>query len=217
MELHRLKPMEDYDPKLFGELYSKTRGLVKKLSRNIDTKRFNVSQDILESWFDDKFIYVFNKYHKQYGKEVLLGHIINSLKLFKYRILKTAYSQQSDFNMSLQTVGDDNSLDNIPEYDDLVFREELVNNMWNYMRANLDKDAFLIFELECCPPEYCLQRVKNRNSRISSKLYCEFLELDTTPETIKYIDYLRKVVSEETKRAGEYFKNPGSFNVIRIY
>ena len=214
MELHRLKPMEDYDPQVFKELYHRTRGLVKTLSRHIDTKRFNIDRSILESWFDDKFIYVFNKYHKEHDKEVLLGHIINSLKLFKYRILKTAYSQQSDFNMSLQTVGEDNSLDNIPEYNDMVFREDLVSKMWDYMRNNLEKDALLIFELECCPPEYCLQRVKNRNSRISSKLYCEFLELDASPETIKYIDYLRKIVAEEIKRAREFFQNPGSPHLI---
>lgn len=207
MEIHRLKPMGEYDVRSFNKLYSKTRSLVRTLARGIDSRRFNVDKEIIESWFDDKFIFVFHKYHNQYNEDVLLGHIINSLKLYKYRILRGAYSKQSEFNQLLFDIGENNDgLENIPDYSDTEYREVLINSMWDYMRSHLDDDAMLIFELECSPPEYITQRLKNPNSRITSKLICEFLDIEIKKENLNYIDYLRKQVSLETERARNHFQ-----------
>ena len=75
MELHRLQPMKPYDPKLFNELYKKTERLRKSLVYQIDSSRWGVTQDEVMSWFDDKFIFVFNKYQDQKKPDILLGYL----------------------------------------------------------------------------------------------------------------------------------------------
>ena len=83
MELHRLKPMESgYDSQLFNKLYKETTQLRKSLARQIDSRRFGVSDDVILSWFDDKFMFVFNKHFKDKEVDVLRGFIINSLQTF---------------------------------------------------------------------------------------------------------------------------------------
>ena len=101
MELHRLKPMEEgYPVELFNKLYKETKYLRKSLTRQIDARRFGVSPDIVESWFDDKFIFVFNKHFKDKNEDVLKGFLINSLRTFKLRILRKAYQKEGEFFQS---------------------------------------------------------------------------------------------------------------------
>ena len=96
MEIHRLKPMkEGYSVQLFNDLYKQTSKLRKKLASQIDYRRYGVTPDIIESWFDDKFIYVFNKHFDNKDTDVLKGFIINSLQVFKYRVLRGAYSKEA--------------------------------------------------------------------------------------------------------------------------
>ena len=72
MELHRLKPMESgYDSSLFNKLYKETAPLRKSLARQIDSRRFGVSDDVILSWFDDKFMFVFNKHFKDKEVDIL--------------------------------------------------------------------------------------------------------------------------------------------------
>lgn len=100
MENHRLTQMKDYDPLVFGRIYQQTRPLVKTLIRGIDYSRFDVTPDIVESWFDDKFIFVFNKYCDKHNEDVLKGHIINALRLFRNRVLKSAYTKKAEFRQT---------------------------------------------------------------------------------------------------------------------
>ena len=68
-EIHRLKPMKDYDPKVFNHMYKLVKPVVAKLVMNIDIKRFNISRDILRDQFYDKMLYVFNKYYGEVNEE----------------------------------------------------------------------------------------------------------------------------------------------------
>ncbi len=88
MEIHRLTPMKDgYSEVLFNKIYSETHNLRKSLANQIDPRRYGVSPDIILSWFDDKFIFVFNKHFSDKNPDILKGFIINSLKTFKYTFL----------------------------------------------------------------------------------------------------------------------------------
>ena len=77
MEEHRLTTMkEGYDEKLFNDLYEKVKPLKRKLASTISTSKLGISYDDILSWFDIKFIFVFNKYFENKEPEVLKGFII---------------------------------------------------------------------------------------------------------------------------------------------
>ena len=51
-EINRLKELpEDYDVELFNFYYKSMTPLIRKLAKNIDPRRFNVSRDIIISYF----------------------------------------------------------------------------------------------------------------------------------------------------------------------
>src|SRR5210317_15035 len=111
METHRLKPMrEGYSPELFERLFNETKNLRKSLVYQIDCRRYGVTPDIMESWFEDKFIYVFNKYFDQHEPDILKGYIINALKIFKNRVLRKAYSKEGLFYSSNVELEGENEL-----------------------------------------------------------------------------------------------------------
>lgn len=208
MELHRLKPMQDYDQEVFARIYKDTRSLVKTLVRGIDYSRFDVTQDIIESWFDDKLLYVFNKYYGKYDEGVLKGHVINALKLFRYRVLKSAYTEKAAFRQNTIDLGEDNERINIiPDRSEPDTRDALLNLMYEFMKENLSKDAYLVFELQADPPEYFTSRLSKPTSRIPAKLICQFCEIEPTKDAIRYIGHLREEIQENIKRARMHFAN----------
>ena len=48
-EIHRIKEFTHYNREEFERMYKICKPLIKKLSKNIDSRRFNVSQDIIQS------------------------------------------------------------------------------------------------------------------------------------------------------------------------
>lgn len=82
-ELHRLKPMKDYDEATFNRLYKVCKPVIKNLTRQIDYKRFNLTPDIIQSYFWDKMLFVFNKYYGECTEEHLKARILASLSTFK--------------------------------------------------------------------------------------------------------------------------------------
>lgn len=82
-EIHRIKEFTNYNREQFEKLYRLCKPLVRNLSRSIDSRRFNVSQDIIQSYFWDKFLYVYNKYQDRYDEERLKATLLTSLQIFK--------------------------------------------------------------------------------------------------------------------------------------
>ena len=70
-ELHRLKPMQEYDEATFNRLYKVCKPVIRNLTRQIDYKRFNLTPDIIQSYFWDKMLFVFNKYYGECTEEHL--------------------------------------------------------------------------------------------------------------------------------------------------
>ena len=50
-ELHRLTEMVDYDPVIFNKLYRVVKPVIRNLVRQVDHRRFNVTPDIINSYF----------------------------------------------------------------------------------------------------------------------------------------------------------------------
>ena len=208
MEIHRLKTMKDgYSVELFNSIYSQTSQLRKKLASQIDSRRYGVSPDIVESWFDDKFIFVFNKHFDNKDPNVLKGFIINALQTFKYRVLRNAYSKEADYYSSLvELEGESNLINIIPDVStntESIFLDLAVS----FMKEKLSDDAYLIFQVELNPPPFILNSLAKSNSHIPNDLLAEFLDLKPGNKTKKYISSLRKEIKLQTEIAKEYFQN----------
>src|SRR5210317_1611613 len=99
MEEHRLTPMkEGYNEELFNRLYEELTPLKKRLASQINTKTLNIEYKELMSWFDVKFLFVYNKYVDQTNPDILKGHLINALQLYKNRILKYLITKKNSVN-----------------------------------------------------------------------------------------------------------------------
>lgn len=211
MEIHRLKPMKDgYPEELFNRLYKETTPLRKSLANQIDCRRYGVSRDIILSWFDDKFIFVFNKHFDNKDPDILKGFIINALKTFKYRILRKAYNGEGLYYSSLVELEGESELINIiPSTQEMLTEDVFLNFAKAFMEKKLSENAYLLLELQLSPPPYIIDRLKNSNSRIPNKLIAEYLGLNPDNNTERYIKNLKKEISKAIKSANEYFKeNP---------
>lgn len=207
MEIHRLLPMKDnYDEKLFNELYNQTSALRKSLVYQIDARRFGVTSDIIESWFDDKFIFVFNKYYGTMDKAKLKSYIINSLRTFKFRMLRGAYLKSNIYNDSIHIEDNDYYINIIPQEEAHTEYEELLELALAFMKKRLSPDASLILDIDLNPPPYILNRLKQVKTKIPVKLIAEYLDLDNNQDVYQYINHLRSEVSECISLAKEFFK-----------
>lgn len=208
MEIHRLKPMKDnYPEKLFNEIYDQTYKLRKKLSSQIDPRRFGVSPDIIESWFDDKFIYVFNKHFTDKDPDVLKGFIINSLQTFKFRVLRGAYSRKAEYLSNVVTLEGEHNLINIIPDTSMESTESIFIDMAiSFMKQKLSEDAFLVLQIQLNPPPFITDRLNRSTSYIPNKLLMQFLDLDICNKNKKYISSLRKEITLQTEIAKEHFK-----------
>ena len=210
MEIHRLTQMkEGYPVDLFNKLYKETESLRRSLSFQIDHRRYGVTQDIIKSWFDDKFIFVFNKHFQDKEPDILKGFLINSLRTFKMRILRKAYNGEGEFYGSCVTLDGEYDLINIIPDTDKGDNESVFYNLaMEFMKKKLSDNAYLLFQIQIDPPPYIMSRVENCNSRIPNKLIAEFLNIDNDlDEADRYIKSLKKEINNAIKSAKEYFNN----------
>lgn len=211
MELHRLTPMkEGYPEQLFNQLYKETKNLRKSLAYNIDHRRYGVSNDIIQSWFDDKFMFVFNKYYEQFSDkpEVLKGHIINSLKTFQLRVLRKAYQKEGEFYGSLVTLDGEYDLINIiPDPNSLSTEDLFYSLAMEFMKEKLSDNAYMLLQIQLNPPPYILARIDKVNSRIPNSLIIDFLNIkyDNFSDAEKCIKNLKKEINQAIKNAKEFF------------
>ena len=213
MEIHRLTQMkEGYPVDLFNKLYKETESLRRSLSFQIDHRRYGVTQDIIKSWFDDKFIFVFNKHFQDKEPDILKGFLINSLRTFKMRILRKAYNGEGEFYGSCVTLDGEYDLINIIPDTDKGDNESVFYNLaMEFMKKKLSDNAYLLFQVQIDPPPYIMSRVENCNSRIPNKLIAEFLNIDNDlDEADRYIKSLKKEINNAIKSAKEYFNDENS-------
>ena len=116
-EIHRLKPMqENYDKETFDRMYKICKPVIRRLTKQIDNRRFNVTPDIISSYFWDKMLFVFNKYYGTCEEEHLKARILASLSTFKNHLLRTAYGEGAEYHQNLYQLED--LFDNDKELED---------------------------------------------------------------------------------------------------
>lgn len=209
-ELHRLKTMDyGYDPELFNRLYKTLKPLVKKLAKNVDERRFNVSKDIIQSYFWDKFIFVFNKYNAEYDENRLKATLISSLSTYKNRLLRNAYTKQAEYNQSLDRLEDlfDDSKELLDDSDEQKLINDEIDMIYAYMKDKLSPDAYLLFEIQLDPPAFIKEQMKTQNSKISNMMLLDFFELRRTKANANFISKLRSEIDEYTEKAKTELRN----------
>ena len=206
MEIHRLKEMKiGYDNQLFNRLYQETESLRNVLTYQIDHHRYGVTQDIIKSWFDDKFIFVFNKYYGEIDEGRLKGNIINALKTFKFRILRKAYSKYNIYDNQVSLEGELSLINIIPIENELSEHDLFLELALTYLKKNLCDDAFLILNLDLNPPPYIINKLSSPKTKIPAKLIVEYLDLEQCRESNTYIGDLRSEVKFWVNQAREHF------------
>jgi len=208
MEINRLKPMrQGYPEHLFNQIYKETKPLRKKLSRSIDTRYYGVSTDIIESWFDDKFILVFNKHFDDKEPDLLKGFIITSLLRFKNRILRKAYMGEGEFYSSRIELDSEFSFINfIPDEDTMLSEHDIFLDLSiKFMKSKLSDDGFLLLKTQLNPPPFILDKIKTSNSKITLKVLLDFFDLTDNNKNRKYITQLKKDIEIAKEKAKEYF------------
>ena len=207
MEIHRLKPMQDgYDEQVFNRLYEETENLRRYLTYQIDARRYGVSQDIIKSWFDDKFIFVFNKHCHELEEGVLKGYIINALKTFKFRMLRKAYNKYNIHGHEVRLEGENELINIIPLEEEISDHNLFLEMALKYLKTNLCDDAYLVLNLELNPPPYILDKINNPKTKIPAKLIAEYLDLESNQDSIGFINDLRAEVKFWTLEARDHFK-----------
>lgn len=206
MEIHRLLPMkEGYNQQLFNKLYKETEALRNLLTYQIDHRRYGVTSDIIKSWFDDKFIFVFNKYYGDIEEGQLKGRIINALKTFKFRMLRKAYSKYNIYNNEVRLEGEYNLINIIPINNEISNHEVFLELALTYLKKNLCDDAFLVLEIELNPPPFILGKLGSSQTKIPAKLIAEYLDLEPIRDSSLYINDLRSETEYWIKEAKEHF------------
>lgn len=207
-ELHRLKTMqENYDQQMFLRLYKVCKPVIRNLTKQIDYKRYNLTPDIISSYFWDKMLYVFNKYYGTCSEEHLKARILASLSTFKNKLLRSAYGEQAEYNQSLFKLDDlfDNDKELEDDSEEEKAKSEMLEMMYLYMKDHLSIDAYMVFEVLLTPPPYIKERIKD-SGRITNLLLVEFFDMPKTNSSVKYISELRSDIQYWEDRAKEELK-----------
>lgn len=204
-ELHRIKPLEKYDEKIFAKLYKLCKPVIKNLVKQIDCRRYNVSKDVINSYFWDKMLFLFNRYYEESegNVEFLKAHILRGLSTYKYHLLQEAYSERAEYFQSLTSLDElyDNNKEDVTADDDSTYKEELLKTLYDYMSQHLSPDAILVFECLMTPTAFLLEKTDNGRVRITNAMLAEFFNLPKAKTSIQYISDLRHDVEYWEQRA----------------
>lgn len=214
-ELHRIKPLENYDHEVFNKLYRICKPVIRNLVKQIDCRRYNVSKDVISSYFWDKMLFLFNRYYEESEGDVefLKAHVLKGLQTYKYHLLQEAYSERSEYFQGLISLDSlyesNNNRECLGDEEDVEdnHKEELLKDLYNYMGQHLSPDAMLIFECLMTPIDFFLKRTNQGTSRITNQMFVEFFELPVTKSSMQYISELRQDVLYWEQRAMEDLKH----------
>ena len=203
-ELHRLKPMQDYDEAMFNRLYKVCKPVIRNLTKQIDYKRFNLTPDIITSYFWDKMLFVFNKYYGTCSEEHLKARILSSLATFKNKLLRFAYGEIAEYNQNLFKLEDlfDNDKELEDDDEEVKAKEEMLELLYKYMKEKLSPDAYMVFEVLLTPPPYIKERIKD-GERITNIMLVEFFDMPRTEKSVKYIGELKQDILYWEEKAKE--------------
>lgn len=207
-EIHRLKEFDHYDKERFDKMYKICKPLIRKLASNIDPRRYNVSKDILQSYFWDKFLYVFRKYQDIYDDERLKATLLSSLGSFRNKLLRAAYTQQAEFNQELTSLDIlfDNNKEFLDDSDETLYKEDLSIRFHRFLQERLTPDEYLLFKTMLDPPPFFKERLLISHGKMSALHLIDFFELPRNKKASTIITEMRRHIKQVLKSAKTEFK-----------
>lgn len=194
-ELERLKEMGSYDLIEFNKLYKVCTPLIRRLSKNIDNRRLNVSNDIVKSYFWDKFLYIYNKYHNDHDYEHLKAQLLVGLKKYSYKLMRDGYTRKAEFNQTLvsfEELFDDSKEDIMDEPSNSDYHLELLNN---FMKSRLTDDEFIIYQIILTPPPFIKVRMDEQSKGKLSILHLiDYFEFPRTRKAYQHFNRMKTKV-----------------------
>lgn len=215
MEAHRLKEMpSDYDQIMFDELFKMTEGLRVKIAGEINGNPMGYDRDDILAELNVKFIHAFCRYYDEYfdDADMLLAHIINSLRNYKNKLIRRVYySQPAEMNKAVIDIDGIDEPENIfVDVTEDPTDKLMIKAAMEYMYENLNHEAMLVFEIDTYPPEYIIEKLyatkhKNPNlNNIPAKYVAEYLGWDSDNGT-SYVLKLRRQYKLVMEMAKEHF------------
>lgn len=203
-ELHRLKKFENLDEKRFDKLYKACLPIIRKLSYNIDTRKYGVSRDIIQSYFSDKFMYVYNKY-QDYDDDRLKYTLIKSMTQFRNKLLRSAYTQIGEFQSDIASFEDlyESGKEWEDDSEETEYKEELSKKFHAFMQKHLSPDEYLLFVTQLNPPPFLEEKMKESHGRISILALVEFFDLPKTIKSQDIISDMRANINHALQLAAE--------------
>ena len=202
-ELHRLTEIKSYNPTILNKLYKICRPRIKKLTKHIDHRRLNVGPDLIESFFWDKFLYVFNKYQERMEFEELKAHLLVSLTQYSYKLMRSGYSEAAEYNQNL--ISFESLLDDSKE--DLYIPDESSevniyhNLLEDFLIKNLTVDAFLVYSIQLNPPPFFTNRLKDSGGKLTILHLIDFFEYERSKDSINYFTSIRRQIAITLEKA----------------
>lgn len=203
-ELHRLKTMpENYDVNLFNQLYRVCKPVIRNLVKQIDCRRFNVTPDIIQSYFYDKMLYVFSRYQGTCSKDHLQAKILLSLATFKKKLLRAAYTDEAENNLELKHWDDlfDGDKELEDDSEEAKEKEDKLKTIEEYMKKHLSPDGMLLFGVLMDPPPYIKEYRGNGNGSITLMSLIHFFDMPKNRSSLKFMGELRRDVEYWIERA----------------
>ena len=202
-ELHRLTELKPYNQDLFNRMYKTCKPLIRRLTKGVDSRRFNVSQDIIQSYFWDKFLYVFNKYQDKYDEERLKATILSSLQTFKSKLLRNAYTKQAEFNQELTSLENlfDNNKELLDDTDESRIKEEQSIEFHKYMKEHLTPDEYLVMKIQLDPPKWFEDKIKESHGKLSILHLIDYFDLPRDKTSITLFSKIRKNIQKTLEQA----------------
>lgn len=192
-EIHRLKPMKEYDQAVFQRMYKICKPVIRNLVRQIDAKRFDLTPDIIQSYFWDKMLFVFNKYYGTDTEEHLKAQILASLSTYKSKLLRYAYTERASYYQNQYRLED--LFDDSKELEDNTEEVTAHNEMWkmlnDYMMEHLNTDAKLVWEVTVTPPPFIKEKIKD-GARVTNLILVDFFNMPKTRNSIRYFTELKE-------------------------
>lgn len=207
-EIHRLKEFTPYNQDEFNRMYRMCKPLIRKLSRGIDCRRYNVTPDIIQSYFWDKFLYVYNKYQDIFSEERLKATLLSSLKTFRNKLLRSAYTGQAEFNQDLSSFEDvwESGKEWEDDSEETEYKEGLSIRFNEFMQEHLTPDEYLVFRTELDPPPFFEERIKNSHGKLSILHLIDFFELPRDRKSHLMLTNMRNHIKEVLELAKTEFK-----------
>lgn len=203
-ELRRISDLTPCNQPLFSELYKGFRKLRRSIQRCVNPERIGLTQDLLNSFVDDKFMMLYVKYHEEGDIDFLKAHIIKGLVNFGNRLKRMCYTGQANFYMntrSLEVLYDNSKEDDsfnvtYGEDDEAKLLSEWQSILYSYLEVKLTPDEFLVYHTIFNPPPF----IKERGAATIENLI-DFFELPRDTASMRYISYCRAKVLQTLEEA----------------